>query len=146
LRLLDRVMRGALEPARIGRLVRVVDDDLGLALHRAVEGAKVRLSARDADRVALDLIDLDLAVARPGFEAWIAGDLAAIDRVLDDVLARAGAAAADIDRVFATGGTSLVPAVRRRLAERFGADKLVGGEELTSVAWGLAARARAVFG
>ena len=29
---------------------------------------------------------------------------------------------------------------------RFGADKLVGGEELTSVAWGLAARARQVFG
>jgi hypothetical chaperone protein len=48
--------------------------------------------------------------------------------------------------VFATGGTSLVPVVRARLAERFGADKLVGGEELTSVAWGLAARARAVFG
>ena len=66
--------------------------------------------------------------------------------MLDGVLARAGVAAADIDRVFATGGTSLVPAVRGRLAARFGADKLVGGEELTSVAWGLAARARAVFG
>jgi hypothetical chaperone protein len=50
-----------------------------------------------------------------------------------------------IDRVFATGGTSLVPAVRDRLIKRFGADKLVGGEELTSVAVGLAARARQVF-
>lgn len=146
LRLLDRVARGALEPARLGRLVRVVDDDLGLVLHRAVEGAKVRLSARDADRVALDEIDLDLAIARTGLEAWIGDDLAAIEQVLDDVLARAGLAERDIDRVFATGGTSLVPAVRARLAARFGADKLVGGEELTSVAWGLAARARQVFG
>jgi hypothetical chaperone protein len=146
LRLLDRVARGALEPARLGRLIRVVDDDLGLVLHRAVEGAKVRLSARDADRVALDEIELDLAVARTGFEAWIGDDLAAIEQVLDDVLARAGLAERDIDRVFATGGTSLVPAVRARLAARFGADKLVGGEELTSVAWGLAARARQVFG
>jgi hypothetical chaperone protein len=146
LRLLDRVARGALEPARLGRLVRVVEDDLGLVLHRAVEGAKVRLSARDADRVALDEIDLDLAIARTGFEAWIGDDLAAIEQVLDDVLARAGLAERDIDRVFATGGTSLVPAVRARLAARFGADKLVGGEELTSVAWGLAARARQVFG
>jgi hypothetical chaperone protein len=146
LRLLDRVTQGALEPARVGRLVRVIDDDLGLVLHRAVEGAKVRLSTRDADRVTLDAIELDLAVTRASFEDWVAGDLEAIDRVLDDVLARAGASATDIDRVFATGGTSLVPAVRQRLATRFGADKLVGGEELTSVAWGLAARARQVFG
>ncbi len=146
LRLLDRVARGALEPARLGRLVRVVDDDLGLVLHRAVEGAKVRLSAQGADRVALDAIELDLPIARAGFEAWIGDDLAAIEQVLDDVLARAGATERDIDRVFATGGTSLVPAVRARLAARFGAAKLVGGEELTSVAWGLAARARQVFG
>jgi hypothetical chaperone protein len=146
LRLLDRVARGALEPARVGRMVRVVEDDLGLVLHRAVEGAKVRLSASDADRVALDAIDLDLPILRTGFEDWIDDDLAAIERVLDDVLARAGVAERDIDRVFATGGTSLVPAVRARLAARFGAARLVGGEELTSVAWGLAARARQVFG
>jgi len=146
LRLLDRVAHGALEPARVGRLVRVVEDDLGLVLHRAVEGAKVRLSASDADRVALDAIDLDLPILRTGFEDWIGPDLAAIEQVLDGVLARAGLAERDIDRVFATGGTSLVPAVRARLAARFGDAKLVGGEELTSVAWGLAARARQVFG
>jgi molecular chaperone DnaK (HSP70) len=34
--------------------------------------------------------------------------------------------------------SSLVPAVQRILARRFGAERLVGGEELTSVAWGLA--------
>jgi hypothetical chaperone protein len=145
LRLLDRVAHGALEPDRFGKLVRVVEDDLGLVLHRAVEGAKVRLSARAADRIALDEIALDLPVERAGFDAWIAPDLDAIDRVLDDVLAKAGAAAADVDRVFATGGSSLVPAVRARLAARFGEARLVGGEELTSVAWGLAARAREVF-
>jgi hypothetical chaperone protein len=146
LRLLDRVTQGALEPVRIARLTRVIDEDLGLVLHRAVEGAKVRLSSRADERVRLDEIELDLAVTRGAFESWLAEDLAAIDRVLDDVLARAGVAAGEIDRVFATGGTSLVPAVRDRLAARFGADKLVGGDELTSVAWGLAARARQVFG
>jgi hypothetical chaperone protein len=146
LRLLDRVAQGAVEPARIERLIRVVEDDLGLVLHRAVEGAKVRLSSRDDDRVTLDAIDLDLPITRAGFEGWLAEDLAVIAGVLDDVMARAGVAADQIDRVFATGGTSLVPAVRGWLAGRFGADKLVGGEELTSVAWGLAARARQVFG
>ncbi|HEX2690482.1 MAG TPA: Hsp70 family protein [Kofleriaceae bacterium] len=146
LRLLGRVAQGAIEPARIDRLMRVVEDDLGLVLHRAVEGAKVRLSTQGDDRVVLGEIDLDLPVTRPGFEGWLTEDLGAIEHVLDDVLARAGVAARDIDRVFATGGTSLVPVVRERLAARFGAGKLVGGEELTSVAWGLAARAHQVFG
>lgn len=146
LRLLERVAHGAREPARFAKLVRVVEDDLGLVLHRAVEGAKVRLSASATDRVTLEAIELDLPITRPAFDTWIADDLDAIDRVLDDVLARANAAARDVDRVFATGGSSLVPAVRARLARRFGDDRLVGGEELTSVAWGLAARAHQRWG
>ena len=145
-RLLDRVVRGALDPVRVGRLASVVEDDLGLPLHRAVEGAKVRLSAAERERVELAAIALDLPITRAAFDAWIAEDLAMIDSVLDDVLARAGVVAGDVDRVFATGGSSLVPAVRGRLGARFSDELVVGGEELTSVAWGLAARAREVFG
>lgn len=146
LRLLERVTQGARDKVKIERLTRLVDEDLGMLLHRSVEGAKVRLSGTPEDRVALDQIELDLPIARPGFDSWIGEDLDAIGRVLDNVLERAGVNGKDVDRVFATGGSSLVPAVRGRLAERFGAAKLEGGEELTSVAWGLAARARQVFG
>lgn len=157
-RLLARVARGTAEPTKIARFVTVVDDDLGMPLHRAVEGAKVRLSGQTEARVALPVIDLDLPVTRAGFDSWIDEDLVAIEAVLDDVLARAGVTAAQIDRAFATGGSSLVPAVRARLAARFGADRLVGpagrmpghlesiaAGELTSVAWGLAARARQLW-
>jgi hypothetical chaperone protein len=145
-RLLKRVEEGSLEPKKIENLIQLIDEDLGLPLHQAVEGAKVRLSSAHADRLALRAIELDLPIARADFETWIGEDLDAIDGVLDDVLVRAGVGADQIDRVFATGGSSLVPAVRGRLAQRFGANKLVGGEELTSVAQGLAARARQVFG
>jgi hypothetical chaperone protein len=144
-RLLARVAAGALAPERVDRLVRLVDDDLGLPLHRAVEGAKVRLSRAANDGIELSALDLELPIARAELEAWIADDLDAIDRVLDDTLARASVDASAVDRVFATGGSSLVPAVRARLAARFGADRVVGGDELISVAWGLAARARQVF-
>jgi hypothetical chaperone protein len=113
-----------------------------LPLHQAVERAKLRLSGAPDARLALDALDLDLPMTRAEFDGWIADDLAAIDGVLDRVLAEAGVAATDVDRVFATGGSSLVPAVRARLAARFGGDHVVGGEELTSVAWGLAAMAR----
>jgi hypothetical chaperone protein len=48
-----------------------------------------------------------------------------------------------VNRVFLTGGTSLVPAVRRIFERRYGADCVRTGDEFTSVASGLALRARA---
>ena len=43
-----------------------------------------------------------------------------------------------VDRVFLTGGTSLVPAVRRLFEERFGPHRVAAGGEFVSVAEGLA--------
>jgi hypothetical chaperone protein len=146
LRLLDRLEQGALAPERIDRLVRVVRNDLGLTLHQAVERSKQALSRAASARLECDDLSLELPVQRAAFEDWISPELDGIDAVVTRLLARAGVTPADIDSVFATGGSSLVPAVRRHLAARFGEAKLAGGDELTSVAWGLAARARQVFG
>ena len=44
----------------------------------------------------------------------------------------------DIDRVFLTGGTSFVPAVRRLFEQRFARDRIESGDELLSIANGLA--------
>ncbi|MDQ2736287.1 MAG: Hsp70 family protein, partial [Pseudomonadota bacterium] len=49
--------------------------------------------------------------------------------------------ASSIDRVFLTGGTSFVPAVRRIFETRFTAGRVRAGNEFTSVARGLALRA-----
>ena len=43
-----------------------------------------------------------------------------------------------MDRVFLTGGTAFVPAVRRLFEARFGAERVSGGGEFVSVAEGLA--------
>jgi hypothetical chaperone protein len=145
LRLLDRLERGTLAPERIERLLRVVKEDLGLSLHQSVESSKQALSAAESARLSCAELDLALAVDRTAFEQWITPELDGIDAVVTSVLERAGVSAGDVDSVFATGGSSLVPAVRRRLGARFGAAKLAGGEELTSVAWGLAARAHQLF-
>ena len=53
-------------------------------------------------------------------------------------LAEAGLAPTEMDRVFLTGGTSLVPAVRGIFETRFGAARIAGGGEFVSVAEGLA--------
>jgi hypothetical chaperone protein len=146
LELLDHVHHGSSDPERIARLISLVEDDLGLPLHQAVERCKVALSASSMATLSQPDLTLEVPATRAAFERWVAPELATIDEVVSDVLARAGVDAADVDTVFATGGSALVPAVRERLVARFGEKKLAGGEELTSVAWGLAARARQIFG
>jgi len=51
-----------------------------------------------------------------------------------------------VDRVFLTGGTSFVPAVRRLFTKRFGPERIQGGDEFTSVAQGLALSSAAAAG
>jgi hypothetical chaperone protein len=144
LQLLENIADGAHEPARIRAFIQVVENDLGYQLYRAVERTKVELSVRGSSRfVFRDLpVTIDREVTRAEFESWIAEETQAIADCVDRLLGRAEIGAAQIDRVFMTGGSSLVPAVRRIFESRFGAAKLRTGDELTSVASGLALRAR----
>ena len=72
------------------------------------------------------------------FETWIADDLARIEATVDTAISASGVGSADIDRVFMTGGSSLIPAVHNIFSRRFGADRVAVGGELTSIANGLA--------
>jgi hypothetical chaperone protein len=143
MQLLLDLRREALDTGKLDALVRIVEQDLGFLLYRAVERAKRELSERAATRLRLehDALTLDAEVTREEFDRWIAEELAKISGCVDGLLARSGVAAEQVDRVFMTGGSSFVPAVRAIFEERFGAAKLRGGQELTSVASGLALRA-----
>ena len=57
---------------------------------------------------------------------------------MDQALTRAGTAPEAIDRVFLTGGSSLIPAIRTLFSRRFGEERIATGGELTSIAHGLA--------
>jgi len=130
----------AQEPEKIAALITLIDEDLGYQLHQAVQRLKVELShAEEAEfRFRDGSMEIDAKVTRAEFESWIGDELAAIERTVDGLLARAGVAPEDVDRVFLTGGTSFVPAVRRIFDQRFTTDRVRTGNEFTSVAMGLA--------
>jgi len=146
--LLRTLRHEALEPEKIDALVHLIEDDLGFALHGAIETTKHALSAAGTAGFALTAppIDLRADVARGAFERWIAGEVGALAECVDRLLDGSGVSARDVATVFLTGGSSFVPAVRQVVADRFGARRLRGGEELTTVASGLALRARALAG
>ncbi len=102
------------------------------------------MSISNAKRPTSVLVDIEASVAREDFEDWIAEEVERIDACVAGLLADASVTAGEVDRVFLTGGTSLVPAVRALFMHHFGVDRIRSGAELTSVASGLALRAREV--
>jgi hypothetical chaperone protein len=143
----------ALEPEKIEALIAVIEGDLGYQLHQAVQKVKFELSQNERAEFAFrdggpggSTIELRIPITRAQFENWIAEDLAAIEHSVDALLKSSGVGPREVDRVFLTGGSSFVPAVRRIFTRRFGQDRIRGGNEFTSVAQGLALRAATSLG
>jgi hypothetical chaperone protein len=133
----------ALEPEKIQALITLIDEDLGYQLHQAVQQVKFELSHGDSAefRFREGGMDLRIPVTRREFESWIENDLQAIEDSIDKLLKASGIDPRAVDRVFLTGGSSFVPAVRRIFEIRFRKDRIRSGNEFTSVAHGLALRA-----
>jgi hypothetical chaperone protein len=133
----------SLEPEKIGALIHFIKEDLGFQLHRAVQKVKCDLSRTDVTtfRFSDGFVDLQAVVERTSFEEWISEELEQIARCVDALLGSSGVKSSDVDMVFLTGGSSFVPAVRKLFEMRFGAARIRGGNEFTSVARGLALKA-----
>jgi hypothetical chaperone protein len=124
----------------VQRFIRLVQSDQGYPLYKAVSEAKEALSREESTRFSFKARDIEIeaTVTRAEFEAWIEEELGAIEGALDQVLANASIATLDVDRVFLTGGSSFVPAVRRIFERRFGAGRIESGNEFVSISNGLA--------
>jgi hypothetical chaperone protein len=144
MREIRKLVREAVEPEKITRLVETLDENYGYRLYRAVSKLKETLSteAMAEFRFEAGSIRIVRDVARAQFEGWIAPELAKIEVAVDQALADAGLPAGGIDRVFLTGGSSLVPAVRAIFHRRFESGRIETGAELESIASGLALMAR----
>jgi hypothetical chaperone protein len=140
---LEALRAMALEADKIAALIHIVGNDLGYLLFKSVERAKAELSSADESvfKFTDGPVAIEKRVTREEFERWISPELNAIAGCVDRLMNASGLARARVDRVFLTGGSSFVPAVRRIFAMRFGADRIRTGDEFSSVARGLALRA-----
>ncbi len=140
LRDIAEVRRTADHPEMLDHLVRLVEDEQGYRLYRAVSDVKAALSAADTATLSFHHagFTIDQTITRAEFTTWIAPDLRRLDIAISDALTDAAIKDADVDRIFLTGGSAFVPAVRHLFAQRFGPDRVAGGGEFVSVAEGLA--------
>ncbi len=136
--------REATEPEKISRLIEVLDENYGYQLYRSVSRLKEALSADDAADFVFEAGSIALrgGVKRATFEGWIAPELGLIETAVDEALANANLRPDQVDRIFLTGGSSLVPAVRAIFHRRFDPARIETGAELESIASGLALMGR----
>ena len=137
---LKSLIRHATEPEKLQLFVDLIDYDEGYPLYQAIAATKMALS--EATEAEFHFAPLGAAgrktVRRADFESWIADDLARMEGALDDVLNATNTPADAVDKVFLTGGSSFVPAVRGMFSRRFDAARIESGGELLSIAHGLA--------
>jgi hypothetical chaperone protein len=142
------VLRESARPELIGRLVRIVDEQWGHRLAIAVERAKIALSGTPEH-------DADFGWIEPGWVARITQDemesatavlAAGIVRSLNACLAAAGLQASAVDAVFLTGGSTLLPHVRRAILAALPEAAVVDGDKFGSVGLGLTLEAARRYG
>lgn len=144
LREIEEIARTSSAPEKVLLLEKMIRCELGYLLYKSVAQAKAALSSEVETTFSFAAADIkfEKKLKRRDFEKWIAPDIARIGGAIDDAMIAAKLNDNQIDKVFMTGGTSFVPAVRNLIGERFGFEKLASGGEFTSVSDGLALIAR----
>ncbi len=143
---LVQLRRESAEPGLIDRLIRVIDEQGGHRLAMAVEAAKIHLGEDPA---------IDLGWVEPGLAATITaarfdhvtGSLATgIGTLARRAIRDAGLAPEAIDAVFLTGGSTLLPNVRRAILAEVPQARVIEGDKFGSVGLGLGLEAAGRYG
>jgi hypothetical chaperone protein len=141
------LLAGAREPERVGRLQKVIKDRLGHRIAIAVEQGKVALSSTELFDIALHFVETGLhaAASRKRFEGVIRDNTERLNRTASTCIAAAGLKPEDVQTIFFTGGSSLVPAVRTAVAGAAPHAEIATGSDFLSVASGLTLEAARRF-
>jgi hypothetical chaperone protein len=140
--------RDACDPVALDRLRKLIDERAGHWLALKVEEGKIALSAQPACALQLERLapPVDLALTRVGFDAAVGHLVGEVEDTVRALLRDAGVAAAGVDTVFFTGGSSGVHLLRERIAALLPAAKRVEGDLFGSIGTGLALDASRRFG
>jgi hypothetical chaperone protein len=140
----------AVEPDKLARLVRALDEELGHDIAFAVEAGK--MAANDVDARALPEVDLSvletgLRVPMPAaMLAYTLGDMAGqIAQAGLETVAQAGMTPADVNKLVFVGGSSLMGVVDTALRGAFPSAQAHRGAALTAIVDGLAIASETAF-
>ena len=143
-----RLAIDASEPEKSARLLALIEQRAGHWLANEVEQAKIELSAQESTQLRLDRLEPGLlqAISRSAFNAATEALVDRVEATVGALLRDAGLAAAAIDTVFFTGGSSGIPQLRQRIAALLPQARSVEGDLFGSIGAGLAVEAARRYG
>jgi hypothetical chaperone protein len=141
------LLAGARDPDRVGRLQKVIKDRLGHRVAIAVEQGKVALSSTELFDIALSFVETGLhaAASRKRFEGVIRDNTERLNRTASACITAAGLKREDVQTIFFTGGSSLIPVVRNAISGAAPHAAIATGSDFLSVASGLTLEAARRF-
>ncbi len=121
-------------------LITLVNQNLGYSVFHAIEQTKIELSSRNSSPFTYSRsgIEINELISVKEYEDIISKDFMKISNYLDEFLTTNDIKVKDIDCLFLTGGTSMIPAIRNLFRLRFPDIPLNSGDNFISVAKGLA--------
>jgi len=144
---IEKLIQMAQDPIPIGRLLEMIKEGLYFPFSQKIIQSKMELSNAPLSQLNMDIFEhpFKLELSENAFNQIIQEEVYKIRKTLDETLKQAGVHYQDIDRVFLTGGSTLVPAVRNIYASLFSEEKLIHTDVLSSVGYGLAIAAGRVW-
>ncbi|NCC21772.1 MAG: Hsp70 family protein [Alphaproteobacteria bacterium] len=141
------LLRNALEPQKLERLLHVQKEKLGHRFLQVVEETKIRLTEFAEASVSMTELGLDFEVSarKAEFENSIGDYIRKISLTLDECLLKAKVKPQDIDLVILTGGSSELPVINQLVGQKFPGVDVSKNDKFGSVGLGLAYSAGHVF-
>ena len=124
---------------KLQRLLELIQDNLFFDFSNIIMNAKMDLSSNQTTTMNMDIFSdpflLDLS--RESFNKTIYNNIQEIDKALHETIKLANISFDKIDKVFLTGGSTLVPEVKALYEKYFSKDKIIHTDVFTSVGYGL---------
>lgn len=139
-RAVEDLYRHAVEPQKLARLVRVIEEHLGHELAFAVEAGKI--GANGGARAVIDLAMIEPGLVHPVtpglLNAALAQYRAALEAAIYEVLGKAGRPPGEIGTIVLVGGSSLMAMIRDLAGAICPGARIEQAEAFTAVVDGLA--------
>lgn len=142
-----RIAATSSNPEMTKRLVRVLEGNLGHNLFRQVEQAKIRLSEQDKVDFEFDQVspEIVLDITRQNLNEAISDLVGKIEVEILDVIISAQIDETSINALLFTGGGTMIPTLRERVASMLPSAEVIDIDKFGSVAKGLTIKAQTVF-
>jgi len=144
---IEKLIYMSYEKDKIGRLLELIKENLYFDFSEKIIDSKVALSSSKETKIDMSIFKKPFHIdfAQEEFNNAINQDCIKIEEALKETMSLAQIPFEKIDKVFLTGGSTLVPKVKNIYLQLFPKDKIVHTDVFSSVGYGLAIHSNRVW-